>query len=183
MNGHWGYCAADQNWKSTQDLLQKLADIVSKGGNYLLNVGPTAAGVIPERCQEILRSVGRWLKVNGGAIYGAGPTPFGEELGDFAATLRDAAGKPVFLARADWRCTTQQGKLNFIVFKWPRNGFELPRFKNAIKRAYFLADADRHPLELKTGDARIVTVTTPRNPANPVANVIVVEIEGDRVAR
>jgi alpha-L-fucosidase len=183
INHTWGFKKDDDDWKSPGEIIFKLTDIVSKGGNYLLNVGPTAEGVIPERCQEILRSVGRWLTVNGGAIYGAGPTPFGEELGDIAANLRDPAGKPVFLARTDWRCTTQPGKLNFIVFRWPRNGFELPRFRNAVKRAYFLADAERHPLELKTGDGGLVTVTTPRNPANPVANVIVVEIEGDKVER
>jgi alpha-L-fucosidase len=183
INHTWGFKKDDDDWKSPGEIIFKLADIVSKGGNYLLNVGPTAEGVIPERCQEILRSVGRWLKVNGGAVYGTGPTPFGEELGDFAANLRDSAGKPVFLARTDWRCTTQSGKLNFIVFKWPRNGFELPHFKSAIKRAYLLADTGRQPLETKTGDAGLVTVATPRAPANPIANVIVVEIEGDQVDR
>jgi len=56
-------------------------DIVSKGGNYLLNVGPMADGVIPERSVEILREVGKWLQANGDAVYGAGRTPFGEEIG------------------------------------------------------------------------------------------------------
>ena len=64
-----------------EDLTFKLVDIVSKGGNYLLNVGPTAEGLIPQPSQDNLRAVGRWLKVNGESIYGAGPTPFGEELG------------------------------------------------------------------------------------------------------
>jgi alpha-L-fucosidase len=183
VNHTWGFKKDDDDWKSPGDIIFKLADIVSKGGNYLLNVGPTAEGVIPERCQEILRSVGRWLKVNGGAIYGAGPTPFGEELGDFAAKLHDAAGKPVFLARTDWRCTTQPGKLFFTVFKWTRAGLELPRLKNAIKRAYQLSDADRQPLEVKTAETGLVTVAMPSALASPIANIIVVEIEGDQVTR
>ena len=59
--------------RRTEDLTFKLVDIVSKGGNYLLNVGPTSEGVIPQASQDNLRGVGRWLKVNGEAIYGAGP--------------------------------------------------------------------------------------------------------------
>ena len=71
----------------------KLVDIVSKGGNYLLNVGPTAEGVIPQVSQDILRTVGRWLQVNGEAVYGAGPTPFGEELGEPSATRREGRAR------------------------------------------------------------------------------------------
>src|SRR5206468_2743285 len=64
----WGYKKDDNDWKSPEDLTFKLVDIVSKGGNYLLNVGPTAEGVIPQPSQDNLRAVGRWLKVNGEAI-------------------------------------------------------------------------------------------------------------------
>ena len=68
-------------------------DIVSKGGNYLLNVGPDGEGFIPQPSQDILRKVGAWLKVNGEAIYGAGRTPFGDELGArFPARRTSAAG-------------------------------------------------------------------------------------------
>ena len=81
LNNTWGYKSYDNDWKTPEDLTFKLVDIVSKGGNYLLNVGPTAEGVIPQPSQDNLRAVGRWLKVNGEAIYGAGTTPFGEELG------------------------------------------------------------------------------------------------------
>ncbi len=58
MNGHWGYNAYDDRWKSTTDLLQKLIDIVSKGGNLLRNVGPNQYGIIPEVCQQNLREMG-----------------------------------------------------------------------------------------------------------------------------
>ena len=183
INHTWGFKQDDDDWKSSGEIIFKLTDIVSKGGNYLLNVGPTAEGVIPERCGEILRAVGRWLKANGGAIYGTGPTPFGEELGDYAANLRDGAGKPVFLARTDWRCTAKPGKLFFILFKWPRDAFALPHFKNPVKQAYLLADPERQPLNLRTAKNNTVMVALPRTQPNPVANVICVEIEGDQVER
>jgi len=183
INHTWGFKQDDDDWKSSGEIIFKLTDIVSKGGNYLLNVGPTAEGVIPERCGEILRAVGRWLKANGGAIYGTGPTPFGEELGDYAANLRDGAGKPVFLARTDWRCTAKPGKLFFILFKWPRDAFALPHFKNPVKQAYLLADPERQPLNLRTAKNNTVLVALPRTQPNPVANVICVEIEGDQVER
>ncbi|QDU88876.1 Alpha-L-fucosidase [Pirellulimonas nuda] len=72
MNNHWGYNKADDEWKSSDELLRKLIDIVSKGGNFLLNVGPTGEGVIPEPSVERLRDMGQWLSVNGEAIYGQG---------------------------------------------------------------------------------------------------------------
>ncbi len=75
INNSWGYNAGDTRWKSAQQLIRNLSDIASKGGNYLLNVGPTAEGVIPEPEVERLKAMGKWLKTNGEAIYAteAGP--------------------------------------------------------------------------------------------------------------
>ena len=89
LNHTWGFKKDDTDWKTTADLTFKLVDIVSKGGNYLLNVGPTAEGVIPQASQDNLRGVGKWLKVNGESIYGAGATPFGAELGEVDNTTKD----------------------------------------------------------------------------------------------
>ena len=78
INHTWGFRKDDTDWKRPGEIIFKLMDIVSKGGNYLLNVGPTAEGIIPQASQDNLRAAGRWLKLNGEAVYGAGMSPFGD---------------------------------------------------------------------------------------------------------
>ena len=77
MNGTWGYSDFDHNWKSSTRLIQNLIDIVSKGGNYLLNVGPMANGLIPEPSIERMSEIGTWMTVNGESIYGTQASIFG----------------------------------------------------------------------------------------------------------
>jgi len=181
-NHTWGYRIDDEDWKSPGEIIFKLVDIVSKGGNYLLNVGPTAEGVIPEHCAANLRFVGRWLKVYGEAVYGAGPSPFGEEFGDYSTRLKDRQGRPVFLAFTDWRCTTKPGKLYFTIFRSPRDGLDLPAFKNQIKRAYLLGDPNQESVKIDTVEG-IRVARVPRNGPHATAYVLVVEIEGQKVER
>jgi alpha-L-fucosidase len=181
LNHTWGYRTDDHDWKSPGDVTFKLVDIVSKGGNYLLNVGPMADGVIPQPSQDVLRAVGRWLKLNGEAVYGAGPTPWGDELGEPSSKgAKDLRGNPLFLARNEWRVTTKPGKLYFTFFTEPRVPFELPPMKNAVKRAYRLADAQ--PVEVKVEEGRPRLVLE-RPILDPTATVVVVEIEGDAVQK
>jgi alpha-L-fucosidase len=73
MNDSWGYKAYDDNWKSAETLVHNLVDVVAKGGNYLLNVGPTAEGMIPPESVERLAELGAWMDVNGDAIYATRP--------------------------------------------------------------------------------------------------------------
>ncbi len=73
LNDHWGYAAADDNWKFPQQIVRALVECVSKGGNLLANVGPTARGEIPAPSLRILGEVGAWLRGNGASIYGCGP--------------------------------------------------------------------------------------------------------------
>ena len=76
MNRHWAYCAYDDNWKGADELIRKLVEIVSKGGNLLLNIGPDKYGTIPQVCRDNLQRIGAWMKVNGDAIYGTQASPF-----------------------------------------------------------------------------------------------------------
>jgi len=181
INHTWGYKKDDQDWKSPGEVAFKLVDIVSKGGNYLLNVGPMSDGVIPPPSQNVLRAVGRWLKVNSEAVYGAGPSPFGEELGEYTTRdAKDLRGNKLYLGRSEWRVTTRPGKLYFTFFVEPRVPFPLPAMKNAARRAYRLADGA--PLELKSEGGRTV-LDMPRPMYDSMATVVVVEIEGETVTR
>jgi alpha-L-fucosidase len=72
MNNNWGYSAADRDFKPADMIIKKLVECVSKGGNMLLNVGPDAKGNIPPESLDILRKVGKWMRLNGESIYGCG---------------------------------------------------------------------------------------------------------------
>ena len=174
LNKTWGFKKDDTDWKTPEDLTFKLVDIASKGGNYLLNVGPTSEGLIPQASQDNLRTVGRWLKVNGEAIYGAGPTPFGEELGAPDPSRQDKSGRPAFTQATDWRCTTKPGKLYFHFFKWPKGSFELSKVKGKVTKAYLLADA-RHPALKMSQSGDKVTVSLPATAPGQIASVMVLE--------
>lgn len=174
INHTWGYKKDDTDWKTPEEITFKLVDIVSKGGNYLLNVGPTSEGVIPQQSQDNLRAVGRWLKVNGEAIYGAGPTPFGDELGAPDKTRMDKKGNPVFVMATDWRCTTKPGKLYIHLFKWPGASFEVAKVSGKVSKAYLLADASHKSLKVQqSGDH--VTVALPAAAPDRIDSVLVLQ--------
>jgi alpha-L-fucosidase len=174
LNHTWGFKKDDTDWKTPEDLTFKLVDIVSKGGNYLLNVGPTSEGIIPQASQDNLRAVGRWLKVNGEAVYGAGPTPFGDELGAVDTTTHDKKGNPGFKIAKDWRCTTKPGKLYIHLFNWPGTSFQLAKVQGKVAKAYLLADARHTSLKVnQKGDT--VTVSLPAKAPGEIASVMVLE--------
>jgi len=134
MNDTWGYVKHDKNWKSAETLLKNLVDIASKGGNYLLNVGPNALGEIPKESVERLKTIGEWLKRNGKAIYGTSGSPFSEKF--------------------EWgRITQKPGKLFLHVFDKGRKEVVLPTRDWEIKRVYALGDTKMKPLPCtKTND-------------------------------
>jgi len=78
MNDTWGYSEHDHDWKSSEVIIRQLIDVVSRGGNYLLNIGPKGDGTIPEPSLKIMTDVGKWMEVNGEAIYGTTQSPIGE---------------------------------------------------------------------------------------------------------
>jgi alpha-L-fucosidase len=185
LNRTWGYRTDDHDWKSPGELVFKLADIVSRGGNYLLNVGPTAEGVIPQPSQDNLRTVGSWLKHNGEAVYGAGRSPFGEEFGEYSSKTKATDGTPLFLPRNEWRCTTKPGKLQFIVFRTAPDGFVLPAFTNKIKTVTHIDESgNRVPLKVETmadGSRRVnLSLMAVRD---TMGAVLIVDLVGEGIGR
>jgi alpha-L-fucosidase len=174
LNRTWGFKKDDTEWKTPADLTFKLVDIVSKGGNYLLNVGPTAEGIIPQASQDNLRAVGRWLKANGEAIYGAGPTPFGDELGSVDNSKQDKNGKPLFVQGTAWRATTRPNRLYITFFQWPQAAFEVPKMQGTVSKAYLLADPSHKALKLTKKGGR-VSLSLPAAAPDKTASVVVLE--------
>jgi len=157
MNNTWGFKKNDDKWKSQEKLIRTLIETASKGGNFLLNVGPTAAGEIPPPSVERLAAIGRWMKVNGEAIYGTTASPFAAEL--------------------PWgRVTQKPGKLYLHVMTWPSDGKVVVPVTNAATKAYLLAKPDS---SLKTATADMgVTIAVPAEMPDKDATVIVLEIDG-----
>jgi alpha-L-fucosidase len=174
INDTWGYKSYDTNFKSTETLLRNLIDISSKGGNYLLNIGPDSHGIVPQPEIDRLHAMGQWLAVNGEAIYVTQPTLFGPEAGAFSATEKDRKGKPKFIAAWNWRSTTRPDKVYLEIFTWPAGAFHLDKMPRKVTGAYLLADAAHKPLKFtQTGDA--VDIDLPAKPLDPIATVVVLE--------
>jgi len=160
MNETWGYKSYANNWKSSETLIRNLVDIASKGGNYLLNVGPKADGLFPEQSIDLLKAIGVWMKTNGEAIYGTKASPFG-----------------LF----DWgRCTKKENGGNTIlylsVFNWPTDGkLIIPGLQNKITKAILLANG----ASIKTGKTTAgVVINVPATALDPIATVIKLEVKG-----
>lgn len=151
INDTWGFKVNDHNWKSSTDLIRKLVDIVSKGGNYLLNVGPTAEGIIPQPSIERLEAMGRWLAVNGESVYRTKPGPV--------------------QGRGDIRTTRAGERVYVHIFTWPGEG---PLRVDGLTggSARLLANGSALPL---TRDASSLLIQLPAAPVDPADTVVVVE--------
>jgi alpha-L-fucosidase len=162
MNGHWGYNRADKDFKTTQDLVRKLADIASKGGNFLLNVGPTAEGEIPAESIERLQAIGRWMAINGDSIHG---------------TRRGT------LVRPEWgRCTerTLPGAVTRFylhVFDVPKDGkLAVPGLLNKAVSCSMMSSPQTALVATSTPDG--VVVDLPKFESNGIDDVVVLDVKG-----
>lgn len=135
MNNSWGYVRDDDNWKSPTTLIHNLADVASKGGNLLLNVGPTADGVFPPEATERLAAVGRWMRVNGSSIRGTVAGPF---------------RKITF----DGRVTRKGNSLFAHVFQWPDTGLMLAGLETPVAWARAVDGGER--LSVTTGPTGVI---------------------------
>lgn len=163
MNDHWGYNRYDDNWKSTEDLIHKLIDIASKGGNFLLNVGPKADGTFPRESITRLKAIGKWMDKYGESIYGTQASPF---------------------KKLEWgRCTQKKledGSTNlyFQIFDWPQdNEIVIPGLVSEVNSAHFIGK-DNNSLSIERIKSDIVVNLNPEY-KNKYASVFAINIDGE----
>jgi alpha-L-fucosidase len=161
MNTSWGYKHYDDNWKSPETLIRMLVDIASKGGNLLLNVGPTAEGLIPGPSVERLKKIGEWMAINSESIHETDASPF---------------------FKLPWgRCTLKETKkgttLYLHVFDWPEDKvLRVPGLKANIRNAYLLADKKQKlSYKFEEGDLQI---DLPDEIPDAINTVIAIETKG-----
>ncbi len=154
----WGYNRYETEFKTTRDLIRMLIEVVSKGGNLLLNVGPTPDGRIQDEFVTRLNAMGRWMKTNSESIYGTTASPF---------------SRLPFFGRA----TTKGSTLFLHVFEWPADGqLRVPGLKNLVASAYLLTEPSKRLSTRRDGDDVLVSV--PAETPDPTASVVVLRLDG-----
>jgi len=155
MNDTWGYKSYDNNWKSARMLIHNLVDIAAKGGNYLLNVGPTSEGLIPEPSVERLKEMGEWIRINGEVIYNSRSLKnYNENDSLYYVTNKD--GSEVFA----------------VATAWPGSELSFARIAPAEGSEIFMFGYDQ-PLEWSKGEdgyTRIVIPSELQEPENRPCN-------------
>lgn len=162
MNNSWGYKSFDTNWKSSETLIRNLLRISSRGGNYLLNIGPAPDGSIPEESIKRLEEIGQWMRVNSEAVYGTEASPFGI-LPWGECTSKKSGEKTI---------------LYISVFNWPEDGkLMVPGLvgKKLISVKLLQTGAKLKPVMKE----EFLEITLPSNPPDKAASVIKLVIRGN----
>jgi alpha-L-fucosidase len=128
LNGSWGYDRDNLHYKSSEMLVKMLVDSVSKNGNMLLNIGPTARGTLDQRTGERLDDIAGWFTLHGRSIRGAGPSEFA--------------------APTDVRYTQRGNRLYVHVFSWPFVHLHLPGLGGRVRYAQLLSDGSEVPFQV-----------------------------------
>ena len=162
MNDHWGYNKNDNNWKSTEDLIHKLVDIASKGGNFLLNVGPDAKGIIPEASKNRLYEIGQWMRINGESIYGTSASPF----------------KDLKWGRCTQKSINGDTRLYLHVFDYPGDGkLKIEGIFNEAIQSFLLSDVNKNNLKVdRVEDALVISL--PIKVPDKINSVVVLDLKG-----
>ncbi|MDP8217165.1 MAG: alpha-L-fucosidase, partial [Candidatus Theseobacter exili] len=125
FSGSWGYHREQSTWKSVKQLLFMLIDTVSKGGNLLLNVGPTARGIFDNRAMDRLNGIGEWMKLHNRSIYGCTEAPAGFKCPDNCILTYNPTKKRIYVN----------------ILNWPLGRLYLDGYKGKVKYAQLLNDA------------------------------------------
>jgi len=158
LNTTWGYSEHDHAWKSEKTLIRNLIDIASKGGNYLLNIGPRGDGSVTPETVTSMQAIGRWLKVNGESIYCTQASPFSSLAWGRATSKTLANGSR---------------RLYLHVFDWPKDGKLVVPIRTDNPRAFLLAGATKLAAASAGGT---VTITVPAEASDKIATVIVLDL-------
>lgn len=157
LNTTWGFSEHDHAWKSADLLVRNLIDIASKGGNYLLNIGPKGDGTLTPETVKAFQAIGAWMKVNGDSIYGTSASPF---------------------ASLPWGRASRKGnRLYLHVFEWPANGaLDIP-LQNKVLSVKLLA-APNAKISA-TASSNGVRLQLPTVAPDVIATVIAVQLDGE----
>jgi alpha-L-fucosidase len=159
INDSWAYLAADNNWKSSQQLIQNLVECARDGGNYLLDIGPSADGSVPEQSVTRLKTIGKWLQRNSDAVYATQRCRFPH--GNIGAYTR------------------RGNTLYTVIYFWPGNTMAVGGVHFQVKSARLLATST--PVSFRQKGSQLIFSGLPADSPDDPVTVIAVECDSEPI--